>query len=172
MASFYYFAYGSNMLSKRLQERCPSARAISPATLNGWELRWHKRSKKDGSGKCDIVQSHTTDSVVLGVLYQVDMSERKSLDRFEGLGNGYDEFSISPDSHPDITAITYRASDVDPALKPYTWYKTLVLAGAEENHLPKDYIDILQSVSAVEDHDRDRHKKEMGILEPLKRPAN
>jgi len=172
MASFYYFAYGSNMLSKRLQERCPSARAISSANLNGWELKWHKRSKKDGSGKCDIVQSQTTDNVVHGVLYQIALNEKTTLDRFEGLGNGYDELLISPDSHPDITVITYQASDTDTSLNPYTWYKELVVAGAEENSLPRSYIDILGTAPAIKDHDHARHDKNMRILENLKSPTN
>ena len=49
-----YFAYGSNMSSRRLRERMPGARAESRAILPCHRLAWHKIGK-DGSGKCDIV---------------------------------------------------------------------------------------------------------------------
>lgn len=50
-----YFAYGSNLCVRRLRRRVPSARALGPARLDGWTLRWHKRGE-DGSGKCSIAR--------------------------------------------------------------------------------------------------------------------
>ena len=46
--SFITFAYGSNMLTSRLRRRCPSAMPLGVATLIGYELRWHKKSKDGG----------------------------------------------------------------------------------------------------------------------------
>lgn len=54
MAHVQSFAYDSNMLSARLRERAPSARALGVAVLRVHELKWHKVAK-DGSGKCDLV---------------------------------------------------------------------------------------------------------------------
>ena len=39
-----YFAYGSNPCLPRLVGRVPGVRALGPASLHGYELRWHKRS--------------------------------------------------------------------------------------------------------------------------------
>jgi hypothetical protein len=163
MTSFYYFAYGSNMLRNRLCERCPSARVVSSAILNGWELKWHKKSK-DGSGKCDIVQSETPGGVVYGVLYEIDYAEKPTLDKAEGLGNGYKDLQIILNSHPNLSVTTYQASNIDAEIKPYTWYRELVLAGAEENKLPDIYIEGLRSIPSIEDSDRERHDKNIRIL--------
>ena len=111
------FSYGSNMLSARIQERCPSARAIGVARLPGFELAWHKRSQ-DGSGKCDVVAG-TTDSIVFGVVFTVPQSEKPDLDFAEGLGHGSEERSTSVwlrDS--EMNVVLYSATSTDSALKP------------------------------------------------------
>ncbi|SNT22597.1 AIG2-like family protein [Sphingomonas laterariae] len=162
--SFVTFAYGSNMPTARLRERCPSARTIGIAELSGHELRWHKRSR-DGSGKCDIAASAAANGSVLGVLYEIAAHEKRALDRAEGLGAGYEEIEVevlcggSP-----ITAKAYRATDTDPALRPYTWYRALVIAGAREHGLPASYIARLASVPADEDQDRTRHDEHMALI--------
>ncbi|HWJ87625.1 MAG TPA: gamma-glutamylcyclotransferase family protein [Pelagibacterium sp.] len=163
--SFVTFAYGSNMPAARLRERCPSARAIGIAELTGYELRWHKRSR-DGSGKCDIAASAAADVAVFGVLYEIAVHEKRALDRAEGLGVGYEEIEIEVlcGGNP-ITAKAYRATDTDPALRPYTWYRALVIAGAREHGFPASYVAGLESVPADEDENRSRHDKHMALIE-------
>ncbi len=55
-----YFSYGSNMSSRRLLSRVPSARFITSASLPGHALHFHKKGL-DGSAKCDAYEtkSHT-----------------------------------------------------------------------------------------------------------------
>lgn len=160
--SIVSFAYGSNMPAARLRERCPSARAIGIAELPGHELRWHKRSR-DESGKCDIVASDAAS--VFGVLYEIASREKRDLDRAEGLGAGYEEIEIEVlcGGNP-VTASAYRATDTDPALRPYTWYRALVIAGAKEHGLPASYIAGLESVPANEDADDARHHRNMALI--------
>lgn len=161
--SFVSFAYGSNMPAARLRERCPSARAIGIAELPGHELRWNKRSS-DGSGKCDIVVSDAAS--VFGVLYEIANDEKHDLDRAEGLGFGYEEIEIEVNCGGErVTAKAYRATDTDTALRPYTWYRGLVIAGAKEHGLPAPYIAGLESVAADQDPDRARHDKRMALIE-------
>ena len=139
-----YFAYGSNMSSIRLQERVPSADAIGPARLPGYELKWHKISKKDGSGKCDIVRSDRENTRVWGVLYEIDDEEKPCLDREEGLGYGYDEKLVEVDLDGQaVSAWTYYATRIDETLLPYEWYKDFVVQGAMEHRLPEEYISLL-----------------------------
>lgn len=162
--AFITFAYGSNMPAARLQERCPSARAIGIAELSGHELRWHKRSR-DGSGKCDIAASACTNVSVLGVLYEIAADEKRALDRAEGLGAGYEEIEVEVLCDGSLsTAKAYRATDTDPSLRPYTWYRALVIAGAREHGLPESYITRLESVPAEEDQDRVRHNERMTLI--------
>lgn len=162
-STFRYFSYGSNMLSGRLKDRCPSARPLGVAQLSGHELRWHKRSR-DGSGKCDVVPS-SNGQVVFGVVYEIVESERADLDRAEGCGNGYVRTNVQVNLNGEaVTASTYVATKVDPNIKPYTWYKALVVAGAKEHGLPADYIASLETVEASKDPDCTRHTDSMRIV--------
>ena len=161
--SFLYFAYGSNMLSSRLRGRCPSAEPVGVAELPGHELRWHKRSK-DNSGKCDVVACQG--KRVIGVLYRIEYSDKEGLDRAEGLGRGYEEIEahVVHDKN-NFIAKAYQATATDESLTPYGWYKALVIAGAQENGLPQDYIEQLKLVVSTDDPDRARHDKEFYLIE-------
>jgi gamma-glutamylcyclotransferase len=158
------FAYGSNMLSARLQARVPSAKAIGIGQLRGHVLRWHKRSN-DGSGKCDVQITDTETDNVWGVLFRFKMSEKADLDEAEGLNNGYAEKDV------DILVGTkaskaqvYYATNKEPALRPYQWYKAFVVAGAREHHLPVEYLATLESMAAVPDLNTKRAAKNERLL--------
>jgi gamma-glutamylcyclotransferase (GGCT)/AIG2-like uncharacterized protein YtfP len=142
-----YFAYGSNMLRERLAERCPSATFESVASLPDHELTFAKRSV-DGSGKCAIQRAKGRE--VLGVIWQLTASELTELDRFEGAGRGYErtEIQVRRPSGEVVGAITYNATALDPLLRPYDWYRSLVLAGARQHGLSPDYVDALARVPA------------------------
>jgi hypothetical protein len=146
-----YFAYGSNMLTDRLRERVPSAKAVGIGALPGHALRWDKRSGWDGSGKCDAEATSHKD-VVWGVLFEFDPQEKPLLDRAEAAGAGYLEKTVNvlTDDGP-VTAVTYCATDKDPTLRPYHWYKALVIAGAREHGLPASYRSRLELVVTVSD---------------------
>ncbi len=66
MTTIKYFAYGSNMSSRRLMDRVPSAQFVSIGKLGEHRLRYHKKSK-DGSGKCDIEHTENPENSVWNV---------------------------------------------------------------------------------------------------------
>lgn len=162
--TFVTFAYGSNMLTQRISQRCPSATPLGMATLDGHELRWHKRSR-DESGKCDVVESATAGAVVFGVLFQIAVAEKPALDRAEGVGSGYEEktatVTCNGESH---NASIYFATDIEDSLQPYSWYKALVVAGAKEHCLPAAYVAQLEAAEAVKDPDAGRHASNMAMV--------
>lgn len=145
------FAYGSNMLSDRIRERCPSATALGMAELSGYELRWHKRSR-DGSGKCDVVPVGDASKVVYGVLYEITVGNKGALDRAEGLGQGYEERQVEVvcGGHRRAASI-YYATEIDPSLKPSSQYKAFVVAGAKEHNLPGAYVERLMATETMQD---------------------
>lgn len=150
-ASFLYFAYGSNMLTRRLLERTPSARVVGVAALPAHELRWHKVSK-DGSAKCDIVQSSVPQACVHGVVFEIAAADKAALDIAEGIGMGYKGCDVVVrTAQGTLEAWTYRATNIDPLAKPYSWYKALVVAGAKEHRLPNAYVAALETAAARED---------------------
>jgi len=146
-----YFAYGSNMVTARLRERAPSATPIGIGRLPGHVLSWDKRSR-DGSGKCDAEATGRNGDVIWGVLFELDAQDKPALDRAEGVGVGYVETLVTIlTDHGAVDALTYCATEKDPALRPYRWYKALVVAGAREHQLPADYRRQLELVETVSD---------------------
>ena len=151
------------MCSQRLQQRVTSANSLGVGTLRLHKLTFHKVSKKDGSGKCDIFASDTHE--VIGVLFRIDPAEKPKLVKFEGLGKGYNEkeVEIITKNGQAITAFTYYATDIDPTLNPFTWYLRHVIEGAKDCNLPESYIKMLETVEAVRDPDFERERKELEI---------
>lgn len=159
--TFTTFAYGSNMATRRLRaaNRCPSAQALGVAELRGYELRWHKRST-DGSSKCDVVSGNDRDRV-FGLLFSIANSEQEALDIAEGRGKGYERKQMAVwQGNVERQATLYVATSTDSTLKPYTWYKAWVVAGAREHGLPADYIAKLEAAPAIKDHEQARDEKE------------
>ncbi|MBX3607740.1 MAG: gamma-glutamylcyclotransferase [Piscinibacter sp.] len=161
--TFLYFAYGSNMLTRRLRARTPSARVVEVARLPGHALRWHKVSR-DGSGKCDIVAVDSADEAVLGVVFEIAVADQPELDHAEGLGKGYAELQIEVQgARGPILARTYRATNTDHLALPYDWYKALVLAGAREHGLPEPYLRAIEAVRTKSDRDQARHATHLAL---------
>ena len=141
MATYRYFAYGSNMATERLRARAPSAQPLGAARLPHHVLRWHKLGR-DGTGKCDAAPAGAEDAV-WGVLFAIDCADKPGLDAAEGLGIGYDERMVHVcTASGRCRATTYQAKPdrIDSRLRPKPWYKNYVLAGAREHGLPAAYV--------------------------------
>jgi len=152
------------MSTPRIRRRVESATVISTAHLHGHALKFHKRSV-DGSAKCDIVHTRGPDDIVYGVVFEMLASEKKILDEYEGLGNGYEKKSVSviqPDGR-SLDTTTYYATHIDASLKPYHWYKEHVLRGAREHTLPDEHIEAIDAVPSIPDPDPRNHMKELSI---------
>ena len=163
-----YFSYGSNMSTPRIKHRVKSATVITTAYLHQHSLQFHKKSA-DGSAKCDIEHTKSQDDIVYGVLFEILTIEKHILDRYEGLGNGYEEKTVSiilPDGK-SIAASTYYATHIDASLKPYHWYKEHVLRGAREHALPPEHIAAIEAIPSIADPDHDKHVKEISIYSNL-----
>ena len=166
-----YFAYGSNMLARRLTDpsRAPSAFACGVAGAPGFVVRFHKVGK-DGSGKCTLVAAGEAPAVAYGVLYELADSDGARLDRVEGVHTGgYVRCPIQL-RYLDggaTRAVTYIAGErhVNPACVPFDWYRDLVVAGAAEHGLPAPYIDELARIPAIPDPDRARSAQARRLLD-------
>lgn len=160
-----YFAYGSNLWLPRLRHRVPGVEPLGAARLSRFGLRWHKRSR-DGSGKCSIEPSG--DEVVHGGLFRIPTAERVLLDRVEELGAGYDHADVTVDAESGpVPAFTYvaTAGARDDAVRPFTWYRDFVVAGAGQLGLPETYVARLRAVAADPDPDAERDRRQRAFLE-------
>ncbi len=165
MTTLHYLAYGSNLHPLRLGERVPSAALLGVVPLSGQRVVFQKISP-DGSSKCDLVTAGRT-GVAFGALYAIDRAHLGALDAVEGLGTGYDR-SVFPLHFRgrQLRPFTYRASGthVHPDLKPFCWYRDLVLAGARYLGLPQAYCRALAGVAAVDDPDPLRRSDHDALL--------
>lgn len=157
------FAYGSNMSVARIRHRVPTARFVAVATLPGHRLEFRKNGK-DGSAKCDAAATGKAEDRVIGVIYEIAVGDKPVLDRVEGLGAGYDEKQVELlAEHRAVFAWMYVATDLDPFLRPFGWYKQHVLVGARENRLPALYVGRIEGVAAIDDPDAARAERELAI---------
>lgn len=148
----------------RLQQRVPSALVLGVAVLQGHRLAFHKAGR-DGSAKCDAAASPLQTDAVHGVLYGMDPRHKPGLDAAEGLGRGYEQKMIRL-QHADgrlSSALTYYATDIDAALRPYSWYLEHVMRGAQEHGLPDYYTASIARIDTVRDPDHARHRMELAI---------
>ncbi len=80
----YYIAYGSNLNVPQMQMRCPNAKILGTANLNGWELLF--KGSKTGSY---LTIERNPDGSVPVVIWEVTERDERALDRYEGYPNFY-----------------------------------------------------------------------------------
>ena len=162
--TFLYFAYGSNMFTRRLTARTPSATASGTGFVEGHRLTFDKVSD-DGSGKCDIEATTNRDDRVYGVIFRIATAQEPELDRFEALGRGYRKDRVQVlTPHGPKNATTYIATNKEAGRLPYHWYKAFVIAGAVEHGLPNAYIERLRTVGSQPDSDANRRARNEAVL--------
>jgi hypothetical protein len=124
----------------------------------------------DGSAKCDAYETRDDRHSIIGVVFDLTESDKPMLDTYEGLGHGYDQkvVEVVTSSGHIIEAMTYYALIIDPALKPYHWYKQHVLRGAQEHGLPAKYTELIEGIDSLEDPDDSRHEREMAIYQKIR----
>ncbi len=164
--TLYYLAYGSNLHPHRLSERVASCRPIEMVVLDNYSLRFHKRSK-DNSGKCNAFYTGHSEDRIHGVIYEFNSTEKKVLDNIEGIGKGYEvKFLSIPVFGIEQEVFIYTAIEdyIDETLKPYSWYKELVLQGAIFHGFPRFHIDALTKIEAMPDPNDERRAKHVALL--------
>lgn len=161
----FYFAYGSNMAVQRLCSRVPSAEFVCVAELNGYALKFHKPSKKDGSGKCDAAYTGVAEDRTYGALYSIFESDLSALDKFEGRGYGYERETLvlRKSDGEEVRAEIYIATENNPSLRPFDWYKEHVIRGAKSINLPLTYIALIEAIEFEVDLNSDRRERELAI---------
>lgn len=161
-----YFAYGSNMLTRRLEKRIGTVKLLGTGILKQHKFSFNKKSK-DGSLKADAFYTGDNADEVIGVLFEITDSQKKSLDKAEGLGYGYDLKTVKVSrSDQIIDVVTYVSTDNDQTgvNAPYNWYSEIIIAGAMEHNLPSAYIEIIKSNKTKIDLDSSRSVKELSII--------
>jgi gamma-glutamylcyclotransferase len=166
-----YLAYGSNLHPVRLHERVPSASVVGVVLIAGHRLQFSKVGA-DASGKCTMLASGIRNDIVYGVLYEMDAGHKNRLDRAEGKGAGYEEHEMPCElGETRYTPFTYlaQANYIDDNLRPYSWYRDMVLEGARYHMMPSSYIQMLEGVAAVPDPDTGRSAENQLRLQAIRK---
>lgn len=163
-----YFGYGSNLHPGYLSSRVSESRFLGVGKLDGYHLFFNKLGR-DGSGKANLIP--TSGKYVYGAIYEMSFDSLAELDNQEG---GYSRAQLEVrylgDAQSNSTkAYLYiaEAHSIDHDARPFSWYTGLMLAGARYHQLPKEYGDVIKSVSALQDHDTDRNNKFRRIIQQL-----
>lgn len=128
-----YFAYGSNMDRKQMEERCPDSVPAGVVRLDGY------RFLINTLGVATVVPRE--DGVVHGLLWRVSASDEKTLDGYEGVEQGiYRKEKLYVEAMGGSTekALIYIASDTEPGV-PRPGYIERIIAAAKEHGLPGNY---------------------------------
>jgi len=160
MTKILYFAYGSNLHPEWLRSRTPSAEILNTETLQKWKLHFHKCGL-DSSAKCNIVKTDSVDDSVHGVIYQFNSDEKEKLDEAE---YGYSPERMQIGEYENVLVYLNRNDRSSDNLLPYTWYKDIVIAGAQYHNFPEEYIEFVKSFKATIDPDQERERKRRLIV--------
>jgi len=159
-----YAAYGSNLHPLRLARRVPSAQLLGTAHLPTRALEFHKRSA-DGSAKCTILEPG--DGVHVAV-YEFLTVEKTDLDDIEGVGIGYDHSSIDVPGFGECYTYVASTSHRNDCLKPYDWYRELVVLGCYKHGFPQDYVSRIERIATDPDPDAERGRLNWEIVRLLR----
>lgn len=157
----YLFSYGSNMLSSRLEDRIEIYKIIGIGFIESYQFMFHKISK-DGSGKADSYFTGNNSDSVWGVVSKININDKETLDRIEGVGMGYSLKKADVNLNGRIIKCDIYVTDhvyIKDYLKPYDWYKNYVVKGAIENNLPKEYIEMIKAIPSIDDKNINRKNK-------------
>ncbi|KAL5292400.1 GGCT.2 family protein [Megaselia abdita] len=149
----YYFAYGSNMLSDRFFVSNKGTRK-EPGTLNDFMLGFNAFVSGWNGGVVTIIRKKG--SIVRGAVWEVDEESINTLDKQEV---GYNRVTVDIElrSGEIIQCETYEFNDIymieasDDSVKyamlPSLTYLKVIVKGAEESNLQKDYINFLRTIN-------------------------
>ena len=137
-----YFAYGSNLYTRQMQMRCPSAEVISVAYINNYTICFPVVSEKRGRGGVASIK-RKKGRTVRGVIYRLKINDLQVLDNYEARGVRYERKKIFVKLKNDVRkhVWTYIAiSDHSKDYMPSEEYLDLIIKGLEEHNLPKDHL--------------------------------
>ena len=161
------FAYGSNLCTQRIGSRVSTALPVTVGYVRQRKFTFHKKSV-DGSSKADAAFAEASDECVWGVVYRLSVQQKRVLDTYVFLGIGYDEERVDVVHETGrVQAWMYvaRRSAIDSTLRPYSWYRDLIVAGALQHRLPEQYIHYLRSFEAIVDPDDRRHSANPRLID-------
>ena len=147
----YYFAYGSNMNKKHLDDYLGHNNAMFIDTgilKNNIFMYQGIKNHLNIKGKADICRRKGSN--VYGVIYKVDEDIMKKLDKKEGVHKGiYErEYCKIKAKGQVYNCVTYRmiTDKISRRMEPSVKYKTIIITAAVYHNFPKKYLSRLKNI--------------------------
>jgi hypothetical protein len=145
--SLWYFAFGANMNSKIfLERRGMHPLSSEPAELNGYRLVFDHPGIPLVEPSFANVEKREG-SKIYGVLYHMTRNEMALLNKMEG-GGAYQNLDLEvlgTQSGLKIAHVYWTENTGITHLKPSRRYINVLLEGAKEHNLPKEWIEFLEN---------------------------
>ena len=141
-----YFAFGSNMSAKRMQERLGWSPSRFATILTDYEMSFNKHSN-DG-GKANIM--HSPGNIVEGILYSLNEEDLLILDKYEGVATKQykrHEIEVRDHNKNSIAAVAYKALNTGKVAAPTEEYLNYILEG--KDFLSPEYYTKLKSTETL-----------------------
>jgi len=118
-----------------------------PGRLENYELVFNKKVR-GGTAGANIRPA--PGKAVLGVLYKINESAFRNLDRFEGAPQHYRriEVMVQDERGEPIAAQAFIATKVEKGLRPARHYLKVILDGATEHGLPTEYVETIKAAAS------------------------
>jgi len=155
--TFLYFAYGSNLWTKRIHENNRTARMVAVGKLEGHRLDFGHWTQRWRGASANILAEEG--SHVYGVLWELNQCDQASLDKQEGvLDNIYQRVELIVETVSEgkkVNCMAYRIRDETrqksiaahgEKLIPSLRYKNVIIQGAKEHGLPEEYVKFLEAI--------------------------
>jgi cation transport regulator ChaC len=142
----WYFAYASNMNRAQMLSRAGQILEERPARLENYELLFNKKVR-GGTANANIRPA--LGKAVEGVLYRINESAFRALDRAEGAPEHYRriEVNVLDAAGEAIAAQAFIASKVEKGLHPAGHYLKTILEGAVEHNLTAEYMELIKATA-------------------------
>ena len=142
-----YFAYGSNLSQAQMGVRCPMAKGLGVAVLEGHRLSFTAFSRGWDGGVADVVEA--VGDEVWGFLYEITPEDLSALDRYEGYPNYYNRrlLPVVPKvNHSAVEAWVYFVvNKQDHHVPPAAKYLKKMVECAKKFGFPQEYVTDLES---------------------------
>ena len=142
-----YFAYGSNMSTEQMFNRCPNSKYLGYGYLKDHKIVFTRMSQKRQGGVADILFSENDE--VWGLFYSLTNDDLASLDRHEGYPDTYTRSnfscyivndSLNTGQAEQITAMAYTVVNKSPiTIPPSLNYLKILQDAAFEHAFPEKY---------------------------------
>ena len=136
----FYFAFGSNMSPRQTPRRCPGARPVGAARLEGWRLVLPVNSGA-------TIESDPN-AITHGVVWRFQPHHAGIMDRWENVAGGVYRrkwVTVELAEHGPLTALTYISNRRYPGQGRPSYINSAMLFGAHHFGLPDYYADEIRS---------------------------